>query len=102
MRVSDPEAVAFERDVHARERCELENSPQILDILQREEVHVTVIWVICGKKAFECLMFPIMRIAIAGRMRVLEPKPRFARNVRKCVSTLCDKHPGALIQPRRI
>src|SRR5262245_24835283 len=64
--VGEPEAMTFNSDAQAWDGLELKNASEVLDILQREEIHVAVKLVIGGEQVFKSLVLSVCRIAIAG------------------------------------
>src|ERR1022692_2834881 len=68
VRVGEPETVAFERNTHARRGLELENAANVLNVLQRDKIHVTVKLVVGRKQVVERSMRAVPGIAVAGRI----------------------------------
>src|SRR2546430_1913479 len=76
VRIGQPKAVTFDRDAQAWMRPELQNASDVMDVLQREEIHITVEPVITRKKIVESLMLAIMRIAVARAVGIFKAQPR--------------------------
>ena len=98
MRIGQPKAVTFDRDAQAWMRPELQNASDVMDVLQREEVHITVEPVITREKIVESLMLAIMRIAVARGVGIFKAQPGLGPGIRKGVPALSDDHISPLIQ----
>src|SRR5262245_51850140 len=70
VRVREPEAVSLDRHAQSRMRFQLKDASHVMDVLERNEIHVAVKFVVGGEQIFKRLMFPVRRIAVAGTVSV--------------------------------
>src|SRR5882762_9767869 len=98
MRIREPKPVAFESEAHSRVRFELKNSADIMDILQRDEIHVAIKFVIRREEIIERLVFAVARVFVTRTMRVFHAKAWLGPGPCESVACLRDDHIGLVIQ----
>src|SRR5262249_2467902 len=66
--VGEPEAMTFDGYGDSRVRFELKDASEVLNVLQRNEIHVAMEFVIRGKQYVERPVLSVVRIAVSGRI----------------------------------
>src|SRR5205823_4779809 len=80
---------------------DLKNAAEVVDVLEREKIHVAVKFVICREQVFESLVLVVFGIAVAGSVVIFESESRGAAQVGESVAALQCNHESVLLQARR-
>src|ERR1043166_1951954 len=90
MCICEPEAMSFDGQAQPGMRFDLKDGAHVMDVLEREEIHVAVELVVGREQVVESLMPAVAGVAITSGEIVFQSQARFAPEIRKRVTTLSD------------
>src|SRR6185436_6625375 len=94
----EPEGVVLSQECQTRQGLNRTCQPDVMDVLQRKEIHVAVELVVRGEQIFERLVFVIARVAIAGAEIVFDTKTRCERRIGKRVADAGENGVGEMFE----
>src|SRR5579883_709054 len=88
MGVREPETMPFQGDTKPGKGSQLEDSPNIVNILQRQEIHVAIEFVIRWKQIIKGSVSAVSRVAVTGGIVILQAKPWLGWGIDERVAAL--------------
>src|ERR1041385_8260765 len=95
--IGEPEAMAFDGQTHAGMRLKLKDAAHVMNILERDKIHVAIKFMIRWKQIVEGLMLAIVRIAIARGVGIFNSEARLGPGVGERITGLRNDHIRLLI-----
>src|SRR5262249_26995112 len=99
VRVREPEGVSLERHTELLVRLQLKNRACVMDVLQRNEIHVAIELMVRGKEIIERLMLAVAWVAISRGIGVFKSQARRSPYVCEGIATLQNGHICFVVQP---
>src|SRR6185369_1278707 len=98
--IGEPQGIADQGYAQAGNGLEGEVDSRVLNILERNQIHGAIEFVVGREEVFESFVSVVGRVAVARAVIELESKPGSSPDVRESITGLDDDHEGALIETR--